>query len=42
MPTLREWLPWIGGALALVAALLLYVWLTGPTPDLLPTVYSVL
>ncbi len=35
-------LPWVAGALLVVAALLGYVWLTAPTPDRLPTVYSVL
>lgn len=39
---LRALLPWVGGALLAVAALLLYVWWTAPTPNLLPTVYSVL
>ena len=33
---------WIGGALLVTAVLLTWVWLTGPTVDILPLVYSVL
>lgn len=35
-------LPWVAGALLVVVLLLAFVWLTGPSPDLLPLVYSVL
>ena len=40
--TLAAVLPWVGGALFVVALLLVLVWLTGPSPDVLPLVYSVL
>ena len=33
---------WIGGALLVVVGLLTWVWLTGPTVDVLPLVNSVL
>ncbi len=39
---LRAVLPWVLGALLVVAVLWWVAWVTTPTPDVLPTVYSVL
>lgn len=39
---IRESLPWILGALAVVAALGLWLWMTAPEENTLPEVYEVL
>ena len=35
-------LPWLAGAALVVVVLLVFVWFTGPSPDVLTLVYSVL
>jgi len=39
---LRDGLPWLLGALLVVAAVIAWLWLTRPEENLLPTVYSVM
>ncbi len=39
---LRDGLPWLVGALLVVAAVALYLWWSAPEPNTLPDVYNVL
>ncbi len=41
-PALRDGLPWLLGALLIVAALGAWLWLTAPEENTLPEVYEVL
>ena len=40
--TLREALPWVLGAIATIALVVLYLWWTEPPENTLPEVYEVL
>lgn len=40
--TLRELLPWVLGAVAVVGAVVAYLWWTAPADNRLPEVYEVM